>query len=335
MLFLNLRLAFWVAIGIPVSLAGALTFFPTPGLDLSINVISAFGFLIVLGVVVDDAIVIGESIYSEKEKDAHAEEGDGPIRTTVRGVSKVVTPATFGVITTIAAFLPLTQVSGRMGNVFGQIATAVILCLIFSLIESKLILPSHLAHLNVHKKPSNAVTKTWARFQKAVANRLKWLIDTVYRPVIRFVIAWRYATVGAFVAVFIVVVGLFPSGQLRFVFFPNIYRDNAAVLLELEANYASSFFQIFTEIMQPFYWSLSRVSLWNICMPMQSESPLLPMNSVKSMKMNTVRILLLRCRFQVRQMIRRPLPQNSQDLPLARFYRQGILLRVFTDRGYY
>ena len=234
MLFLNLRLAFWVAIGIPVSLAGALTFFPTPGLDLSINVISAFGFLIVLGVVVDDAIVIGESIYSEKEKDAHAEEGDGPIRTTVRGVSKVVTPATFGVITTIAAFLPLTQVSGRMGNVFGQIATAVILCLIFSLIESKLILPSHLAHLNVHKKPSNAVTKTWARFQKAVANRLKWLIDTVYRPVIRFVIAWRYATVGAFVAVFIVVVGLFPSGQLRFVFFPNIYRDNAAVLLELE-----------------------------------------------------------------------------------------------------
>ena len=234
MVFLNLRLAFWVAIGIPVSLAGALTFFPVPGLDLSINVISAFGFLIVLGVVVDDAIVIGESIYSEKEKDVHSEEGDGPIRTTVRGVSKVVTPATFGVITTIAAFLPLTQVSGRMGNVFGQIATAVILCLIFSLIESKLILPSHLAHLNVHKKPSNPLTKAWARFQKGVANRLKWLITTVYQPAIKFVITWRYATVGAFVAVLIVVVGLFPAGQLRFVFFPNIYRDNAAVLLELE-----------------------------------------------------------------------------------------------------
>jgi multidrug efflux pump subunit AcrB len=234
MIFLNLRLAFWVAIGIPISLAGALSLFPFPGLDLSVNVISAFGFLIVLGVVVDDAIVIGESIYSEKEKDDHAEEGDGPIRTTVRGVSKVVTPATFGVITTIAAFLPLTQVSGRMGNVFGQIATAVILCLIFSLIESKLILPSHLAHLNVHKKPRNPITKAWARFQKRVANGLKWLIDKAYRPTSSFVIEWRYATVGVFVAILIVVVGLFPAEKLRFVFFPNIYRDNAAVTLELE-----------------------------------------------------------------------------------------------------
>jgi multidrug efflux pump subunit AcrB len=95
-------------------------------------------------------------------------------------------------------------------------------------------LPSHLAHLNVHKKPSNPITKAWARFQKGVANRLSWLINKVYKPAIQFVIAWRYATVGAFVAVFIVVIGLFPSGQLRFVFFPNIYRDNAAVLLELE-----------------------------------------------------------------------------------------------------
>ena len=234
MLFLNLRLAFWVAIGIPVSLAGALTLFPIPGLDLSVNVISAFGFLIVLGVVVDDAIVIGESIYSEKEKDDHEQEGDGAITTTVRGVSKVVTPATFGVITTIAAFLPLTQVSGRMGNVFSQIATVVIFCLLFSLIESKLILPSHLAHLNVHRKPRNRVTRAWSRFQKRVAHGLKWLIDCVYRPAIDFVIAWRYAAVGVFVAIFIVVVGLFPAGQLRFVFFPNIYRDNAAVLLELE-----------------------------------------------------------------------------------------------------
>ncbi|MCP5536506.1 MAG: efflux RND transporter permease subunit [Akkermansiaceae bacterium] len=234
MLFLNLRLAFWVALGIPISLSGALALFPIPGLDLSVNVISAFGFLIVLGVVVDDAIVIGESIYSEKENDDHAEEGDGPVITTVRGVSKVVTPATFGVITTIAAFLPLTQVSGRMGNVFGQIATAVVLCLIFSLIESKLILPSHLAHLNVHKKPRNPVTRSWARFQKAVSNGLNWLIDKTYRPTVRFVIEWRYATVGVFVAIFIVVIGLFPAGKLRFVTFPNIYRDNAAVLLELE-----------------------------------------------------------------------------------------------------
>ncbi len=234
MVFLNLRLAFWVAVGIPVSLAGAITLFPIPGLDMSVNVISAFGFLVVLGIVVDDAIVIGESIYSEKEKDDHAEEGEGPIITTVRGVSKVITPATFGVVTTIAAFLPLTQVSGRLGNVFGQIATTVIFCLIFSLVESKLILPSHLAHINVHKKPRNPVTKLWARFQKSVANGLKWLINAVYRPLIRVLITWRYAVVGGFVGILVLVIGLFPAGQLRFVFFPNIYRDQISVNLQLE-----------------------------------------------------------------------------------------------------
>ena len=234
MLFLNLRLAFWVAIGIPVSLAGAITLFPIPGLDLSVNVISAFGFLIVLGIVVDDAIVIGESIYSEKEKDKHRELKDSAVNTTVRGVSKVVTPATFGVITTIAAFLPLTQVSGRLGNVFGQIAITVIFCLIFSLIESKLILPSHLAHIDVHKKPKNWLTKRWARFQGCIARGLQWVIERIYRPVLDAIIPWRYAVIAGFLAIFIVVIGLFPAGKLRFVFFPNIYRDNVSALLELD-----------------------------------------------------------------------------------------------------
>ena len=234
MVFLNFRLAFWVAIGIPVSLAGAVMLFPIPGLDLSINVISAFGFLVVLGIVVDDAIVIGESIFSEKEKQKNVTDNESQLRSTVRGVSRVVTPATFGVITTIAAFLPLTQVSGRLGSVFGQIATAVIFCLIFSLIESKLILPSHLAHLNVHKKPTNPISRAWSRFQKAVSRRLHWLIDQVYRPLIRFLIPWRYAVLAGFMAIFMVVISLFPAGQLRFVFFPNIYRDNASVNLELE-----------------------------------------------------------------------------------------------------
>lgn len=234
MLFLNLRLAFWVAIGVPISLAGAVTLFPIPGLDLSINVISAFGFLIVLGIVVDDAIVIGESIYSEKEKQKEITDKQGYIRSTVRGVSKVVTPATFGVITTIAAFIPLTQVSGRMGNVFGQIATTVIFCLIFSLIESKLILPSHLAHINVHKEPKFLITKLWARFQKRVARGLQWVIDRLYRPTINTLIEWRYLTLSCFVVVFILVVSLLPAGKLRFVFFPNIYQDNVTVSLQLE-----------------------------------------------------------------------------------------------------
>lgn len=234
MVFLNLRLAFWVAVGIPVSLCGALFLFPLPGVDLSLNVISAFGFLVVLGIVVDDAIVIGESVYSEKEKVKGGEDSRSAIGTTVKGVSKVVTPATFGVITTVAAFLPLTQVSGRLGNVFGQIATVVVFCLIFSLIESKLIMPAHLAHLNVHKEPGNFFARGWARFQKGVANLLQSFINKVYSPLIRFLIPWRYAVFAVFIAVFILVTSLFQAGQLRFVFFPNIYRDNATVLLELE-----------------------------------------------------------------------------------------------------
>jgi multidrug efflux pump subunit AcrB len=235
MLFLNLRLAFWVAIGIPVSLAGAVTLFPIPGLDMSVNVISAFGFLVVLGIVVDDAIVIGESIYSEKESQKN--QPDDPkahLRATVRGVSRVVTPATFGVITTIAAFLPLTQVSGRLGNVFGQIATTVVLCLAFSLVESKLILPAHLAHINVHKKPGNPISRAWARIQGAVSGGLAWLITRVYSPIIRNLLPWRYAVFAGFIGIFILTIGLFPAGKLRFVFFPNIYNDNATANLELE-----------------------------------------------------------------------------------------------------
>ncbi|MEP2774580.1 MAG: efflux RND transporter permease subunit [Luteolibacter sp.] len=232
MLFLNLRLAFWVALGIPVSLAGAVTLFQIPGIDMSVNVISAFGFLVVLGIVVDDAIVIGESIYSEKE--AKGDGDENAIATTVQGVSRVVTPATFGVITTIAAFLPLTQVSGRLGNVFGQIATTVIFCLIFSLVESKLVLPAHLAHLNVHKKAKNPISKAFIRLQKAVSDGLNGFLQKCYKPAIAWAIPWRYAVLASFVAVFILVIGLFPAGQLRFVFFPNIYNDNVSANLSLE-----------------------------------------------------------------------------------------------------
>lgn len=233
MFFLNLRLAFWVAIGIPVSLAGAIILFPLPGLDLSINVISAFGFLVVLGIVVDDAIVIGESIFSEKQK-AKDEGADGPLKSTVRGVAKVVTPATFGVITTIAAFLPLTQVSGRLGNVFGQIAITVVFCLAFSLIESKLILPAHLAHVDVHRKPTNRIARFWGRLQGGISGGLEKFVEKVYRPTLKTLLHWRYATLATFIAVLILVVGLFPAGQLRFVFFPNIYEDNVSVNLQLE-----------------------------------------------------------------------------------------------------
>jgi len=234
MVFLNLRLAFWVAVGIPVSLVGAVTLFPIPGLDLSVNLISAFGFLVVLGIVVDDAIVIGESIYSEKEASEFTDDDDALLRTTVVGVSKVVTPATFGVVTTIAAFLPLTQVSGNMGNVFGQIATTVVFCLAFSLVESKIILPAHLARINVHRKPGNFVSRGWAGFQQWVNRSLTSFVERVYGPLIRTLISWRYASLAGFLAIFVIVIGLFPAGKIRFVFFPSVFSDSASVNLTLE-----------------------------------------------------------------------------------------------------
>lgn len=233
-LFLNLRLAAWVAIGIPVSIAGAMLLFNLPVFNISLNLITAFSFIIVLGIIVDDAIVLGESIYTEKENQKHWKDDDANIRATVRGVSRVITPATFGVLTTIAAFFPLTQVSGRMGNVFGQIAIGVIFCLIFSLIESKLILPSHLAHINVHKEPRNPVSKLWARFQGGFAQGLKTFIKLIYRPLLDRAIEYRYITLAAFLGMLIIVGSLLPSGKLRFVFFPDIFQDNVAANLELE-----------------------------------------------------------------------------------------------------
>ena len=233
-LFLNLRLAFWVAIGIPVSIAGAFILFAQPGIGLSLNMITAFSFIVVLGIIVDDAIVLGEAIFTEKEANPNKEGEVEALRSTVRGVSRVVTPATFGVLTTVAAFFPLTQVSGHMGNVFGQIATGVICCLIFSLVESKLILPSHLAHLDVHRQSNFIIARIWRGVQGVFIRGLKWIINSVYRPVLGQALRFRYITVALFVAGLIVVGALLPSGKLRFVFFPPIYQDDVTVIFELE-----------------------------------------------------------------------------------------------------
>ncbi|MGD7654307.1 MAG: efflux RND transporter permease subunit, partial [Verrucomicrobiales bacterium] len=233
-LFLNLRLAFWVAVGIPVSIAGAIMVFPTPGIDMSINMITAFAFIIVLGIIVDDAIVVGESVFSAKEQQRRPHAPDADTRATVRGVARVIVPSVFGVLTTIAAFLPLTQVSGRMGNVFGQIAVAVILALTFSLIESKFVLPSHLALINVHRRAKNPLSRLLYAIQDGVAALLQGFIRNVYQPILITLIGYRYLVAGVFIAIFIVIVGLIPAGKLRFVMFPDIFRDEVSAQLELE-----------------------------------------------------------------------------------------------------
>ena len=284
MLFLNLRLAFWVAIGIPISLAGALTLFPIPGLDLSVNVISAFGFLIVLGVVVDDAIVIGESIYSEKEKDDASARGcTEAILTTVRGVSKVVTPATFGVITTMAAFPTTYPGQWQDGECIRPDSHGtVIFCLLFSLIESKLILPSHSGTpQRPSKEPRNWLTRglgpatkeggAWAE----VADRQ----SLPARDRLCHSLAIRGSR-GYSVAIFILSWSVcFPPVSCAFVFFPNIYRDNAAVLLELEQGQSVAYLHANAEriaALADWLWVKSTSINTGIILSLKSRSPVRP-----------------------------------------------------------
>ena len=142
-LFLKLRLAAWVMVGLPVSFLGAIMFMPMEFIDVSINMISLFGFILVLGIVVDDAIIIGESAYHEIDHRGHTMDN------VITGVKRVAMPATFGVLTTIAAFSPMLMVPGTFGVIWKTIGWVVIICLVFSLVESKLILPAHLAHMKV------------------------------------------------------------------------------------------------------------------------------------------------------------------------------------------
>ena len=139
-LFLEIKLAFWVMMGIPVCFLGAMAVINTPYIDASLDMISIFGFILVLGIVVDDAIIMGESAYTEQEKHGHS------VDSVVNGVYRVSTPATFGVLTTIMAFAPTLFIQGVFGAFPAACGWVVILCLCFSLVESKWILPAHLAH---------------------------------------------------------------------------------------------------------------------------------------------------------------------------------------------
>jgi len=179
-LFLELRLAFWVSLGIRISFFGALALMP--GVDVSINVLSLFGFVLVLGIVVDDAIIVGENIYRHQE-----EHGDG-MRGAIEGAYEISKPVTFAVLTTVAAFSPLLFVPGVLGKVFRVIPLVVIACLLFSLLKSLSILPAHLSHIPKRVRPG-----PWRRFQRVFATGLTRLAHRVYGPV-ESALQWRYVT---------------------------------------------------------------------------------------------------------------------------------------------
>ncbi len=223
-LFLRLKLAFWVMVGLPVAFLG--TFLMLPSLGITVNLISLFGFIVVLGIVVDDAIVVGESAYTNMRAKGHS------VDNIVEGVHRVAVPATFGVLTTIAAFMPILLVGGTSGQFLAPIGWVVILCLIFSIVESKLILPAHLAHMKV-KHYSADTHNVFVRFQRFFSEGLHHVVDDYYAPFLEKCVKRRYLTISTFIALLILSIGLLVGGVLRAVFFPDISSDFLRVSLEM------------------------------------------------------------------------------------------------------
>lgn len=223
-LFLDLRLAFWVALGIPIAFTGAIMLMPMGPFDASINFVSTFGFLVALGIVVDDAIIVAESVYTSVER-----HGEGT-PAVFFGANKVAVATTFGVLTTMAAFTPLLILEGVFGQILGEMGIVVILCLLFSLIESKLILPSHLRHI---KQADPNATGPWRNVQNAVARGLKRFIDNVYLPFVQKAVRYRYLTLAAFISALILTVSMV-GGQVKSSFFPSIEDNRMRISVTME-----------------------------------------------------------------------------------------------------
>ena len=212
-LFLDLRLAFWTSLGIPISFLGAIWLMPV--FDVSINMMSLFAFILVLGIVVDDAIVVSENIHTHQER-----HGQG-LKGAIEGAQEIATPIIFAVLTTMAAFLPMMFVPGPMGKIFQVIPIIVIPCLLFSLIESLAILPAHLSHLSRRRRKPGP----WRRFQGLFTSGLAWVTHRLYRPALEVALTWRYLTAAVGLALLVLTGGLIAGGYTTFVFFPSIEAD--------------------------------------------------------------------------------------------------------------
>jgi len=212
-LFLNLRLALWVMIGIPISFAFGLLLLPR--LDVSINMISLFAFIMVLGIVVDDAIIVGENIFRRYEA------GERALPGAVAGTVEVGRPVVFSVLTTIVAFWPLLLAGGVMGKFMRNIPIVVIVVLMGSLVESLFILPSHLAT----SRRGMATGADGRMKEKRTARWLKYIINNPYARLVDFCVSWRYATLALGIAVILVTVGLWQGGWIKFTFMPKVEGD--------------------------------------------------------------------------------------------------------------
>lgn len=218
-LFLRFKLALWVAAGIPIAILGALCLFPSVG--LTISSLTVMGFILVLGIIVDDAIVVGERIHSYERKGLSKEEA------AIEGTLEVSVPVIFGVLTTIAAFLPILLLEGQMGAFFNAIGAVVVFCLLASLVESQLILPGHLAHRKTegYLFENSRVVKLWQDFQGRISYRMEYFAEHGYRRALRKVLKYRYAAWSTATGVIIITFALLLSGRVIFQFMPAVEGD--------------------------------------------------------------------------------------------------------------
>jgi multidrug efflux pump subunit AcrB len=231
-LFLNTRLAFWVAFGLPISFLGMFVF--APYFDVTINVMSLFGLIIVVGILVDDGIVIAENIYQ------HHERGKNPIQAAIDGTMEVIPPIVSAIITTILAFSVFFFLDGRLGEFFGEVSVIVILTLVVSLIEALLILPAHLAHSKAlqpqQKKPKSLIGRAFAKLREInkIGDRMMvWMRDKLYEPALRFTMTHKLLTFSFFVMAFVLTIGSIGGGIVRTSFFPDIASDRVSIQLTM------------------------------------------------------------------------------------------------------
>ncbi len=218
--FLDLKLAFWTTMGIPISFIGAFMFLPQFG--VSINMISLFAFILTLGIVVDDAIIVGENIFDYRQK------GIPYLQAAIMGVKEMALPVTMAIMTTIAAFAPLLYVDGEMGKIMKTIPMVAIAVLLMSLVEALLILPAHLS--GKKKRQSNGPI---TRMQKIIRSNLQKFIDGPFEKFLKVAVNWRYATLGIAVASLMIMVGFIAGGHISFKFFPEVEADNMVAALTM------------------------------------------------------------------------------------------------------
>lgn len=222
-LFLEIRLAFWVMAGIPIAFMGSFLFLPTLG--VSLNMISLFAFIIALGIVVDDAIIIGENIYHYRQ------EGLSALTAAIKGTQEMATPITFSILTNIATFMPLFFMPGVMGKIFVMIPTVVILVFLLSLVESLFILPSHLAHLSDTQRTG---LQHWLyEKQQAFSHAFRHWVKFRYGALLDLTLKHRYLTLVTAVAILIATLAYASSGRMGLSMFPKIESDFAQARLSL------------------------------------------------------------------------------------------------------